>query len=691
MEAICSIPTHCCFCAMQCAMQLHADGTVKPLPHPINGGKLCVLGLTSGELLGHTERLRTPLVRKGGRLEPTSWEEALEVAVQGFQRIAAEHGRSANAVYGGASLSNEKAYLLGKFARLALQTPHVDYNGRYCMSAAAAAQNLAFGLDRGLNRPLADLPQHDVILLVGSNAAECLPMLMPHLQRAKEGGTRFIVVDPRRTTTANLAALHLAVRPSTDLALANSLLYLLAREQRLDHSFIAERTQGFREALRAVQGCTAAWASEVCGLMPYEVEQAALLLASARKALILTGRGADQNSRGVATSLAFINLALALGAEFGTLTGQANGQGGREMGQKADQLPGYRSIEDPADRQAVARVWGVEPEQLPGKGYSAFEILQAVARGEIRGMLVMGSNPIPSSPRSDWVRESLERMEHLVVIDSFLSETARHARVVLPGALWSEEDGTTTNLEGRVVLRRAVRLPPAGARSDLEILCDLATRLGAGQYFSYSGPKEVYDELRRATRGAKADYYGITWERLEAGEELFWPCPSEDHPGTPRPFAQRFAHADGRARFSPTPFRPSAEEPAAAYPLYLTTGRVLYHYLTGNHTRRLGRLFRKCPEPLLEVHPETAQRLGLAEGELAEVSSPRASARYRVKHNPKIRPDTLFVPFHWDGQQAVNRLMNPALDPICQMPEFKVAAVSLTPVAHSEAIAVAAD
>lgn len=676
---------------MQCAMQLHADGTVKPLPHPVNGGKLCVLGLTSGELLGHADRLRTPLVRKNGRLEPVSWEEALEVAVQGFQHITTEHGKSANAVYGGGSLSNEKAYLLGKFARLALGTPHVDYNGRYCMSAAAAAQNRALGLDRGLNRPLADLPQHDVILLVGSNAAECLPMLMPHLQRAKEGGTRFVVVDPRRTTTANLAALHLAVRPGTDLALANSLLYLLATDQRLNHSFIAEHTQGLKEALGAVQGCTAAWAAKVCGLMPYEIEQAAELLASARKALILTGRGADQNSRGVATSLAFINLALALGAEFGTLTGQANGQGGREMGQKADQLPGYRNIEDPADRQAVARVWGVEPEQLPAKGYSAFEILQAIARGEIRGMLVMGSNPIPSSPRSDWVRESLARMEHLVVIDSFLSETARYARVVLPGALWSEEDGTTTNLEGRVVLRRAVRFPPAGARSDREILCALAAGLGAGRHFSYSSPKEVYNELRQATRGAKADYYGITWERLAAGEELFWPCPSEDHPGTPRPFAERFAHADGRARFSPTPFRPSAEEPTARYPLYLTTGRVLYHYLTGNHTRRLGRLFRKYPEPLLEVHPETAQHLGLVEGELAEVSSQRASARYRVKHNPKIRPDTLFVPFHWEGQQAINRLMNSTLDPICQMPEFKVAAVTLTPVAQPEAMTAAAD
>lgn len=676
---------------MQCAMQLHADGTVKPLPHPINKGRLCVLGLTSGELLGHTHRLRTPLVRKKGQLEPASWEEALEVAVEGFRRIAARHGNTANAVYGGGSLSNEKAYLLGKFARLVLKTPHVDYNGRYCMSAAAAAQNLAFGLDRGLNRPLADLSRYDLILLAGSNAAETLPMLMPYFHQAKEGGTRFIVVDPRHTITANLATLHLALRPGTDLAVANTLLHVLAKDHRLNYGFIAEHTRGLEKALAAVEGCTPVWAAEISGLTPYEIQQAAQLLASARKALILTGRGADQNARGVDTTLAYINLALALGADFGTLTGQANGQGAREMGLKADQLPGYRSLEDPSDRLAVARVWGIEPEQLPGKGYSAFEILQAIARGEIQGMLVMGANPIPSSPHSDWVRDALARMEHLVVIDPFLSETARHARVVLPGALWVEEDGTTTNLEGRVVLRRAVHRPPIGARGDLEILRDLAVGLGAGQYFRYTNPREVYDELRLATRGAKADYYGITWERLEAGEEVFWPCPSENRPGTPRPFAQGFPQADGRAHFIPTPFRPSAEEPDGRYPLYLTTGRVLYHYLTGNHTRRLKRLIKKYPEPLLEVHPETAQRLGLAEGGLAVVRSRRARACYRVRYNPKIRPDTLFVPFHWEGERAINRLINPALDPSCGMPEFKVAAVDLAPFTQPETVATAAD
>lgn len=664
--------TSCPFCGIQCGMTV-ANG--ETLPHP-EGSRLCVLGLSAGVLIRHPERLTTPLVRKNGRLVPSSWEEALTVAAEGFLRIARTWGPKANAVFGSGSLTNEKAYLLGKLARLALRTPHVDYNGRYCMSAAAMAQNLAFGLDRGLNRPLADLAQHDLILLAGSNAAESLPMLVPHLMAAKRGGTRLIVVDPRHTLTAKLADLHLALRPGTDLALANALFHAVPKNQ----AFIKKHTRGFEEALKAVEGSTLAWAAEVCGLEIEALEKAVGLLSRAQRPLILTGRGADQNTRGVRTTLAYINLALGLGGEFGTLTGQANGQGGREMGQKSDQLPGYRSIEDPADRAAVARVWGVPPELLPGRGKSAFEILEAIDQGEIRGLLVLGSNPAASSPQSDRIRSTLAQMEHLVVIDPFLSETASLAQVVLPGSLWAEEGGTTTNLEGQVVLRRAVQDPPIGARRDWEILVDLAHRLGAGAHFRYSNLEDIYNELRQATQGAKADYFGITYERLERGDALFWPCPHPNHSGTPRPFAQRFAHPDGKARFFPTPYAPPAEVADAEFPLLLTTGRVLYHYLTGNLTRRIERLNKKCPGPWLEVHPATATRLGLTEGQPCEVRSRRAWARYTVRLNARIRPDTVFVPFHWEGSSGVNRLTNPTLDPFCGMPEFKLAAVNLTPI-----------
>ncbi len=665
---------------MQCAMELRADGSVKPLEHPINGGKLCVLGLSSGALVSNGDRIVQPLVRRHGELVATTWEHALEVATLGFIETARTFGKSATAAYGGGSLSNEKSYLVGKFARTILQTPHIDYNGRYCMSSAAAAQNIAFGMDRGLNRPLADIQKHDLIFIAGSNAAECLPMLMPHFQEAKKNGATFVTVDPRKTTTSNLSTLHLQIRPGSDLALANGLLNKIISTGKVNEKFVQTKTVDFSKAATSVSECSEAWSAEMCGVSEADLEIAFELLVSAKNPLILTGRGADQNSRGVKTSLSYINLALALGAEFGTLTGQANGQGGREMGQKADQLAGYRNVENMEDRKHMAKVWGVEESSISGKGLSAFEILEAIGRKEIRAMLVLGSNPIVSSPNSDAVRKDLAEMDHLVVVDSFMSETARNARVVLPGAIWSEEDGTTTNLEGRVVLRKALQAPPEGAKTDLEILCDLAKRLGGEKLFPYENSEEVFEEIRLATRGAKADYSGIDWSRLEAGEELFWPCGVSNPAGTPRPFVHQFAHPDGLARFSATPYTGLTEQVSTSRPLYLTTGRILYHYLTGNLTHRIERLEKKVSQPYVEVHPDTAALLGLVESEFATLETDRGTAQYSVKLSSKIRPDTLFVPFHWEEKLAINRLMKPVLDPVSRMPEFKFATASITPV-----------
>jgi len=615
-------------------------------------------------------------VRIGGELVPTSWEAALTHAAAGFDRIRTAHGGAANGVYAGASITNEKAYLIGKFARVALSTPNVDYNGRYCMSAAATAANQAFGLDRGLNMPFEDLQNYDLIVIVGGNVAECLPIMMNHLLDAKSAGTRFLIIDPRRTVTANLAALHLPVKPGGDLALATALLKLVLENGRQDDAFIAARTSGFASVVASLEGVTLPELADAAGLPLADLQAAATLLADTERPLITTGRGTDQNSRGVETTLTWINLALALGAAYGTLTGQANGQGGREHGLKADQLPGYRSIKDPDDRRAVAEVWGVGEAELPGAGLSAYELLQAAGRGEVKGMFVLGSNPVASSPNARAVRSSLETLEHLVVVDSFLSETAALAHVVLPGSLWAEEAGTTTNLEGRVLLRHALRLPPDGARRDFEILQDLAARLGAGSGFDFDTPEDVFNELRCATAGAVADYSGISYDRLRAGEALFWPCPSETHPGTPRPFEMRFGHADGRARFHAVPVRPPAEVPCADFPFQLTTGRVRFHYLTGNHTRRTKLLKSKAPEPVLELHPNVAQAHGLLEGHLARVTTRRSHAVFRVKLSEKIREDTLFLPFHWG---VVNGLTNDALDPHCKMPEFKVCAAALSP------------
>ena len=351
---------------------------------------------------------------------------------------------------------------------------------------------------------------------------------------------------------------------------------------------------------------------------------------------------------------------------------------------KADQLPGYRSILDPADRRAVSAVWGIDEAELPGAGLSAYELLAAAGRAEVRGLFVLGSNPVSSSPNARTVKTNLETLKHLVVVDNFLSETAQLAHVVLPGSLWAEEAGTTTNLEGRVLLRQALRLPPEGARRDIDIIQDLAARLGAARSFDFGSSEEIFDELRRATAGAIADYSGISYERLRRGEALFWPCPEQTgapHPGTPRPFETRFNHPDGRACFHATPARPPAEIPDETYPFQLTTRRVRFHYLTGNHTRRTKLLRSKAPEPVLELHPRAAHAHGLLEGHLARVTTRRSHAVFRVKLSEKIREDTLFLPFHW---AIVNQLTNDALDPHCKMPEFKVCAAVLSPLVAAD-------
>ncbi len=682
--------THCPYCALQCGMNLAPkDGLLTVLPRPdfpTNKGGLCQKGWTSADLLTHPDRLTTPLVRdeRGGRLRPATWDEALARVADAFQQAQTRHGKDAAGVFGGGGLTNEKAYLLGKFARVALGTSAIDYNGRFCMSSAAAAGMKAFGVDRGLPFPLEDIPLADTILLLGGNPSETMPPIMQYFEAQKKRGGRLIVADPRNTPTVQTATLHLQLLPGTDAALANGLLHVALADNLIDEAFIAARTTGWEAVKRTVGAYWPDRVERITGVPVADIKAAAHLMGASGTAMILSGRGPEQQSRGVDNSLAFINLALALGKAgkpgcgWGTMTGQGNGQGGREHGQKADQLPGYRKIDDPAARAHVANVWGMNPDDLPGPGKSAYEMLDALGTdGGVRALLVMGSNLVISAPRAAHVEDRLKSLDFLVVADIFVSETAELADVVLPTAQWAEEGGTMTNLEGRVLLRKQAQEPPPGVRTDAEILVALAERLDRGRYFPTSEPEAIFDELRRASAGGVADYGGITYKRIAAENGVFWPCPDETHPGTPRLFHERFGHPDGRAKFHAVPFRPVAEEPDDDFPLYLTTGRVINHYQSGTQTRRVKSLRDAQPEAFVEIHPTLARHFALAEGEMVHVTTRRGTAHARARLTTTIRPDTLFIPFHFAGPGRANLLTNPALDPVSRMPEFKVCAARL--------------
>ena len=681
-------PTHCPYCALQCGIDLTAGdrpATLRPRESsPTNRGGLFAKGWTAADLLDHPERLRTPLVRdvKRGPLRAATWTEALDRIVAAVRSSQQRYGRDSVGCFGGGGLTNEKAYLLGKFARVTLRTSSIDYNGRFCMSSAAAAGNRAFGIDRGLPFPLEDISAADVVLLAGSNPAETLPPAMQFFDAGRARGARHVVIDPRATPTARGSALHLQPIPGADLALANGLLSLVIRRGYVDEEYVERRTTGFDAVRRAVRSYWPDRVERMTGVPAGLLLETADLLGTAGSAMVLTARGVEQTASGTATATAWINLALALGlpgrpaSGYGTITGQGNGQGGREHGQKADQLPGYRRLDDPGARAHVAAVWGVQPDALPGPGMSAQEMLDRLGTdGGVRALLVLGSNPVVSAPNARRVTERLTALDFLAVSDIFCSETAELADVVLPTAQWAEEDGTMTNLEGRVQLRRRALPPPEGVRTDLELLADLAERLGHPGWSSE--PREVFDELRRASAGGIADYAGITYERVAADSGVFWPCPSEDHPGTPRLFIDGFPTADGRARFVAVSFRGPAELPNREYPYYLSTGRTMAQYQSGTQTRRVPSLVLADPEAFVELHPDLARRLGIANSEPVELRTRRGSAVFRARFSDRIRPDTVFAPFHWGGRASANALTNPALDPVSRMPEFKVCAVAV--------------
>ncbi len=703
------VKTHCCFCGQQCGMQLKVkDNTIIGIEpwyeFPFNKGKLCPKGVKRYLQNAHPDRL-LHAYRKDpdapGGFSVMDYEEAIRRVASEIDRIQSAYGNDAFAILSGASLTTEKTYLMGKFAHMCLKTANIDYNGRLCMVSAAAANKKAFGVDRSAN-PWADIIGAEVVWISGANVAECAPITTDYVWQAREHGAKIIVVDPRLTPIARTCDLFLPIKPGRDTALFNGILHLMIENDWLDHHFIENHTVGFDEVAESVKPWTPRRTAEVTGIAEKTIRKAAEWWGTARTSFLLHARGLEHHSNGVKNVLSAINIVLASGrigrpnCGYGTITGQANGQGGREHGQKCDQLPGGRDLANPEHRAYVASVWGIDPDDLPQPGVDAYEIFRLIDRGQVKGLLSICFNPLVSLPDNNYVRRMLEKLEFYVAIDFFLSETARYADVVLPGSLQEEDEGTVTQLEGRVIkINRAVECP-GEARRDWEIIQDIAKALGRERGFTFNSPEEIWEELRVASKGWTNDYSGISYERIEDNYGVFWPCPAEVpdgvtppgpqgtlrlfEPGSWNPIAKGagpFYFPDGKARFNPTPYVGPAEDVDDEYPIILTTGRVVSQFLSGNQTRRIGPLVDHYPEPRIELHPKLAERLGIRDGDWATAESRRGSCTLRASVVRTIRPDTIFIPYHWPGRKSVNQLTISAQDPISKIPEYKVCAVRL--------------
>jgi assimilatory nitrate reductase catalytic subunit len=714
------VKTHCCFCGQQCGMQLKVrDNAVIGIEpwydFPFNRGMMCPKGIKRYLQQGHPDRLlaayeKAPSEPSGFR--KLGYEEAVRRVASEIGRIQERYGRDAFGLLSGASLTTEKTYLMGKFAHMALRTANIDYNGRLCMVSAGAGNKKAFGIDRAAN-PWSDILGAEVVFISGANVAECAPITTNYVWQAREQGARIIVADPRVTPLARTCDLFLPVRPGRDTALFNGILHLMIEHDWLDHDFIRAHTVGFEQVAAEVAAWTPQRTAEVTGVAEKNIRQAAEWWGQARTSFLMHARGLEHHSNGVKNVLSAINIVLASGrigrenCGYGTITGQANGQGGREHGQKCDQLPGGRDLADPAGRAYVAGVWGMDPADLPQPGVDAYEIMRKAERGEIKGLLSICFNPVVSLPDNNFVRRALEKLEFFACIDFFMSETARYADVVLPGSLQEEDEGTVTQLEGRVIrINKAVE-SPGEARADWRIIQDIAKAMGREKGFTFESPAAIFEELRVASKGGVNDYSGITYEAVEKNFGVFWPCPSEvpagvrppGPQGTPRLFepgswnpvargAGAFYFADGKARFNATPYIGPKEDVDQDYPVILTTGRVVSQFLSGNQTRRIGQLVDHYPEPKLEIHPRLAESLGLATGDWATVESRRGCCTLRVQVVTTIRPDTVFIPYHWGGRKSANQLTISAQDPVSKIPEYKVCAVRVRKASAPEYAAV---
>jgi formate dehydrogenase alpha subunit len=673
--------TICPYCGCGCTLELHTRGDrivrVTTPRGAVNAGSLCVKGKFGVSFVNHPDRLRQPLIRRNGRLEPAGWDEALDFTARRIREIRGSHGPDGLAGLASAKCTNEENYLFQKLMRAAVGTNNVDHCARLCHASTVAGLAQAFG-SGAMTNPIADLRGADCILVTGSNTSEAHPVIALRIKTAvKRDGARLIVADPRRIDLVDLAEVWLPHRSGTDVALFNGLMHVILAEGLANERFIAERTEGFDAFRAAVESWDPGRAAEVTGVPRADIVRAARIFGGAKNASLVYAMGITQHTTGTDNVLTIANLALLTGqvgkpaSGVNPLRGQNNVQGACDMGALPNVYPGYQPVASAEVRGKFEAAWG--RALSPSPGLTVVEMLHAAGTGRVRGMLVMGENPFLSDPNANRVREDLAALEFLAVMDIFLTETAELAHVVLPAASFAEKDGTFTNTERRVQLLRRAVASPGEARTDGWILGELARRL------DYPMPHEPSAAIMAELAGLTPIYGGISHERLGTGG-LQWPCPTPEHPGTA--YLHQGTFTRGKGLFHAVAYRPPAEETDAAYPLVLTTGRMLWHYHTGTMSRRVEGLDALRPAGVVEVNPADAERLGVAHGGLARVSSRRGTVVAACEVTPRSPAGTVFMTFHF-REAAANVLTNDALDPVARIPEYKVCAVRVEPLSPS--------
>jgi formate dehydrogenase alpha subunit len=667
------VHTTCIYCGCGCGLFLHVeDGRVvgaSPSPlHPMSSGRLCIKGWLAGEFVGHPDRLKYPLIRKGDRLSRAPWDEALSLMAASLRTIADKFGPDSLGILTSAKGTNEENYLLMKLARAGLKTNNVDHVARLCHAPTVAGLSYAFG-SGAMTNPISSLAQATTILVVGSNTTEQHPLVASYILEARARGAQLVVVDPRKTQLADLADLRLVPRPGTDIAWINALLNVIIRENLIDQEFIDARTEGFDDVRQAVSGCTPETAERISGIPAKDLAEASRIFGSAERGAVVYAMGITQHTTGTDNVQALANLVLATGniGREGTglypLRGHQNVQGACDMGALPDLYCGYQKVAQA--RQKFEQAWGTKLPDRPG--LTALEMLAAAEDGRLKGLFIVGENPMMSYPDSSRVKKALEALEFLAVCDIFPTETSELADVVLPAASFAEKDGTFTSTERRIQLIRPAVSAPGEARAEWEMISDLLRRLGVPA--DYASAAEIMDEIASLT----PQYGGVHYDRLGT-RGLQWPCPTPDHPGTGVLHAEKFSI--GRARFRAVEHREPVEGADEEYPLILTTGRSLYHFHTGTMTRRTSLLDREVPLPAVEINPEDARPLGIRNGQLVMVETRRGSISLEALVTEDVPQGNIFVPFHFCEAPA-NLLTAQALDPQSKIPEFKLSAARI--------------